>query len=62
MGTALFVIGIIISMIVFCMFITSMIWIFINSVSIVIKVTMIIIAIAIPTVLIVIGLNLGVEI
>ena len=62
MGTALFIIGIVISMLVFCMFVASMLWVFINSDSIVIKIIMIIIAITIPTVLIATGLKLGVEI
>ena len=62
MGTVLFVFGVVISMIVFCIFIAFMIWAFLNIDSIVIKVIMVIIAIAIPIVLIVAGLNLGVEI
>ena len=62
MGTVLFVIGVVISMIVFCIFIAFMIWAFLNIDSIVIKVIMVIIAIAIPIILIVAGLNLGVEI
>ena len=62
MGTVLFVIGVVISMIVFCIFIAFMIWAFLNIDSIVIKVIMAIIVITIPILLIIVGLNLGVEI
>ncbi len=62
MGTILFIIGGAILIAVFCIFIAFTIWTFLNIHSIVIKVIMAIIVITIPILLIIVGLNLGVEI